>query len=149
MAKVVLCNVAKLSKIKQMWHLQMICSKFAIEVNPFFRPVLRQDKGKIPTKCMSGTPFLLLSKSPLPYAHSMYGHVGRWAEVSWCHSEISLNRWLSNFYRNGGSAPGEKLTNRIVTLGFPFLYGLSPFVIIHYSPQNSLLSSPNVVFVYL
>ena len=30
---------AKLSKIKQMWHLQMICSKFAIEVNPFFRPV--------------------------------------------------------------------------------------------------------------
>ena len=23
-----------------MWHLQMICSKFAIEVNPFFRPVL-------------------------------------------------------------------------------------------------------------
>ena len=31
--------VAKLSKIKQMWHLQMICSKFAIEVNPFFRPV--------------------------------------------------------------------------------------------------------------
>ena len=30
---------AKLSKIKQMWHLQMVCSKFAIEVNPFFRPV--------------------------------------------------------------------------------------------------------------
>ena len=110
--------------------------------------ILRQDKGKIPTKCMSGTPFLLLSKSPLPYAHSMYGHVGRWAEVSWCHSEISFNRWLSNFYRNGGSAPGhsaKKLTNRIVTLGFPFLYGSSPFVIIHYSPQNSLLSSPNVV----
>ena len=26
-------------KIKQMWHLQMVCSKFAIEVNPFFRPV--------------------------------------------------------------------------------------------------------------
>ena len=23
-----------------MWHLQMICSKFAIEVNPFFRPVI-------------------------------------------------------------------------------------------------------------
>ena len=40
MAKLVLCHVAKLSKIKQMWHLQMICSKFAIEVNPFFRPVL-------------------------------------------------------------------------------------------------------------
>ena len=40
MAKLVLCRVAKLSKIKQMWHLQMICSKFAIEVNPFFRPVL-------------------------------------------------------------------------------------------------------------
>ena len=39
MAKLVLCHVAKLSKIKQMWHLQMICSKFAIEVNPFFRPV--------------------------------------------------------------------------------------------------------------
>ena len=33
------CHVAKLSKIKHMWHLQMICSKFAIEVNPFFRPV--------------------------------------------------------------------------------------------------------------
>ena len=30
---------AKLSKIKQMWHLQMVCSKFAIEVNPFSRPV--------------------------------------------------------------------------------------------------------------
>ena len=44
--------------------------------------ILRQDKGKIPTKCMSGTPFLLISRSPLPYAHSMYGHVGRWAEVS-------------------------------------------------------------------
>ena len=39
MAKLVLCHVAKLSKIKQMWHLQMICSKFAIEVNLFFRPV--------------------------------------------------------------------------------------------------------------
>ena len=39
MAKLVLCHVAKLSKIKQMWHLQMICSNFAIEVNPFFRPV--------------------------------------------------------------------------------------------------------------
>ena len=39
MAKLVLSHVAKLSKIKQMWHLQMICSKFAIEVNPFFRPV--------------------------------------------------------------------------------------------------------------
>ena len=39
MAKFVLCHVAKLSKIKQMWHLQMICSKFTIEVNPFFRPV--------------------------------------------------------------------------------------------------------------
>ena len=39
MAKLVLCHVAKLSKIKQMWHLKMICSKFAIEVNPFFRPV--------------------------------------------------------------------------------------------------------------
>ena len=25
-----------------MWHLQMVCSKFAIEVNPFFRPVVRQ-----------------------------------------------------------------------------------------------------------
>ena len=45
MAKLVLCHVAKLSKIKQMWHLQMICSKFAIEVNPFFRPVLLS-KGK-------------------------------------------------------------------------------------------------------
>ena len=40
MAKLVLCHVAKLSKIKQMWHLQMICFKFAIEVNPFFRPVI-------------------------------------------------------------------------------------------------------------
>ena len=39
MAKLVLCHVAKLSKIKQMWHLQMICSKFAVEVNPLFRPV--------------------------------------------------------------------------------------------------------------
>ena len=44
MAKLVLCHVAKLSKIKQMWHLQMICSKFAIEVNPFFRPVLPRAK---------------------------------------------------------------------------------------------------------
>ena len=25
-----------LGKIKQMWHLQMVCSKFAIKVNPFF-----------------------------------------------------------------------------------------------------------------
>ena len=32
---------AKLSKVKQMWHLQMVCSKFATEVNPFFRAVLR------------------------------------------------------------------------------------------------------------
>ena len=32
---------AKLSKIKQMWHLQMVCSKFAIGVNPVFRPVLQ------------------------------------------------------------------------------------------------------------
>ena len=114
--------------------------------------ILRQDKGKIPTKCMSGTPLLLLSKSPLPYAHSMYGHVGRWAEVSWCHSEISFNRWLSNFYRNGGSAPGhsaKKLTNRIVTLGFLFLYGSSPFALTPYFPRNSLLSSPNVGSVYL
>ena len=39
MAKLVLRHEAKLSKIKQMWHLQMVCSKFAIEVNPFFRPV--------------------------------------------------------------------------------------------------------------
>ena len=42
MAKLVLCHVAKLSKIKQMWHLQMICSKFAIGLNPFFRPVYRE-----------------------------------------------------------------------------------------------------------
>ena len=39
MANLVLRHEAKLSKIKQMWHLQMVCSKFAIEVNPFFRPV--------------------------------------------------------------------------------------------------------------
>ena len=46
MAKLVLCHVAKLSKIKQMWHLQMICSKFAIEVNPFFRPVCHTVKSQ-------------------------------------------------------------------------------------------------------
>ena len=46
MAKLVLCHVAKLSKIKEMWHLQMICSKFAIEVNPFFRPVLIFEKRR-------------------------------------------------------------------------------------------------------
>ena len=39
MPNLVLRHEAKLSKIKQMWHLQMVCSKFAIEVNPFFRPV--------------------------------------------------------------------------------------------------------------
>ena len=39
MASLVLRHEAKLSKIKLMWHLQMVCSKFAIEVNPFFRPV--------------------------------------------------------------------------------------------------------------
>ena len=44
MAKLVLCHVAKLSKIKKMWHLQMICSKFVIEVNPFFRPVFQSHK---------------------------------------------------------------------------------------------------------
>ena len=44
MAKLVLCHVAKLSKIKQIWHLQMICSKFAIEVNPFFRPVFQKEE---------------------------------------------------------------------------------------------------------
>ena len=27
------------ANLRQMWHLQMVCSKFAIEVNPFFRPV--------------------------------------------------------------------------------------------------------------
>ena len=40
MANLVLRHEANLSKIKQMCHLQMVCSKFAIEVNPFFRPVL-------------------------------------------------------------------------------------------------------------
>ena len=29
----------KIEQIKKMLHLQMVCSKFAIEVNPFFRPV--------------------------------------------------------------------------------------------------------------
>ena len=38
MANLVLRHGVKLSKIKKMWHLQMVCSKFAIEVNPFFRP---------------------------------------------------------------------------------------------------------------
>ena len=33
-------SCGKIEQIKQMWHLQMICSKFAIEVNPFFRPVI-------------------------------------------------------------------------------------------------------------
>ena len=41
-------------KIEQMWHLQMICSKFAIEVNPFFRPVRQPSKienfNRLPTK---------------------------------------------------------------------------------------------------
>ena len=39
MANLVLRHEAKLSKIKQMWNLQMVCSKFAMEVNLFFRPV--------------------------------------------------------------------------------------------------------------
>ena len=33
MANLVLRDEAKFSKIEQMWHLQMVCSKFAIEVN--------------------------------------------------------------------------------------------------------------------
>ena len=92
------------------------------------------------------------TRNTLPYAHSMYGHVGRWAEVNWCHSEISFNRWLSNFYRNGGSAPGhsaKELTNRIVTLRFLFFFGSSLFAAIPCFPQNSLLPSPNVGSVYL
>ena len=36
MANLVLRHDANLSKIKQMWHLRMVCSKFAIEVDPFF-----------------------------------------------------------------------------------------------------------------
>ena len=36
MANLVLRHEANLSKIKQMWHLRMVCSKFAIEVDPFF-----------------------------------------------------------------------------------------------------------------
>ena len=56
MAKLVLCHVAKLSKIKQMWHLQMICSKFAIEVNAFFRPVLLFGWGPI----QLGSPLLVV-----------------------------------------------------------------------------------------
>ena len=39
MANLILRHLAKLSKIQQMWHLPIVCSKFAIEVNPFFRPV--------------------------------------------------------------------------------------------------------------
>ena len=38
MANLVLRHEANLSKIKQMWHLRMVCSKFAIEVNPLFSP---------------------------------------------------------------------------------------------------------------
>ena len=66
MAKFVLCHVAKLSKIKQMWHLQMICSKFAIEVNPFFRPVPAvtakkcAEDGKV---CSTRKVVVLLNKS--------------------------------------------------------------------------------------
>ena len=40
MANLVVRHEAKLRKIKKMRHLQMVCSKFAIEVNLFFRPVL-------------------------------------------------------------------------------------------------------------
>ena len=36
MANLILRYQAKLSKNKQMWHLQVACSKFAIEVNLFF-----------------------------------------------------------------------------------------------------------------
>ena len=39
MANLMLRHLAKLSKIEQMWHLPMVCSKFSIRVNPFFRPV--------------------------------------------------------------------------------------------------------------
>ena len=53
MAKLVLRHEAKLSKIKQMWHLQMVCSKFAIEVNPFFRPVLYHGRSTF-TECRWG-----------------------------------------------------------------------------------------------
>ena len=44
MANLVLRHEAKLSKIRQMWHLQTVCSKFAIEVNLFFRPVLFENE---------------------------------------------------------------------------------------------------------
>ena len=42
MANLMLRHLAKLSKIEQMWHLPMVCSKFSIRVNPFFRPVLEK-----------------------------------------------------------------------------------------------------------
>ena len=47
MANLVLRHAAKLSQIKQMWHLQMVCCKFAVEVNPFFRPVQRGDVQRV------------------------------------------------------------------------------------------------------
>ena len=47
MANLVVRHEAKLSKIKQMWHLQMVCSKFAIGVNPFLRPVLILKCGQV------------------------------------------------------------------------------------------------------
>ena len=48
MANLVLRHGVKLSKIEKMWHLQMVCSKFAIEVNPFFRPVSHVENRQHP-----------------------------------------------------------------------------------------------------
>ena len=68
MAKLVLCHVAKLSKIKQMWHLQMICSKFAIEVNPFFRPVLKPLDQTLDQKLVKETcPFQVIMISTFAF----------------------------------------------------------------------------------
>ena len=44
MANLMLRHLTKLSKIEQMWHLPMVCSKFSIRVNPFFRPVQGQER---------------------------------------------------------------------------------------------------------
>ena len=54
---------AKLSKIRQMWHLQMVCSKFAIEVNPFFRPVFTIFWSLIFCISLTAAPKMLLLRS--------------------------------------------------------------------------------------
>ena len=60
---------AKLSKIKQMWHLQMVCSKFAIEVNPFFRPVFTIFWSLIFCISLTAAPKMLLLRSRITLSY--------------------------------------------------------------------------------